>query len=218
MKRFYLLVCLFCLLPVSMAFSSTITVKVIDAEGQPLEGVVIENALSSPAGTAAKSLAVVDQIDKAFVPEMIVIQRGQLVDFPNSDNIRHHVYSFSTPKIFELKLYADRPENPVRFDQPGVVVLGCNIHDAMVGYIYIASDDNVVQTDKEGFATLSLNNEAKALTLWHPYQSQGPDHRVTLALEHLEMSAASGVATVTLEIEAPAPRDTFEDTFNAHLH
>lgn len=218
MKQFCLLVGLLCCLPFSLAFSQTITLKVIDADGQPLEGVVIENGEPSPAETAETALAIVDQIDKAFVPEMIVIQQGQLVDFPNSDNIRHHVYSFSTPKIFELKLYADRPENPVRFDQPGVVVLGCNIHDAMVGYIYIASDDHVNQTDKEGFATLSLNNESDAITLWHPYQAQGPDHRKTVALDRLETATPAGVVTLTIDIEAPAPRDTFEDTFNAHLH
>jgi len=85
---------------------------------------------------AAKSQhAVVDQIDKTFVPQIAVVQTGTAVEFPNSDNIRHQVYSFSPAKVFTLKLYSGRPSAPVVFDKPGLVVLGCNIHDNMLGYV-----------------------------------------------------------------------------------
>ncbi|TMS75635.1 methylamine utilization protein, partial [Pseudoalteromonas sp. S1690] len=104
--------------------------------------------------------------------------KGQLVNFPNSDDIRHHVYSFSAVKPFELKLYAGTPNQPLKFENAGVVVLGCNIHDSMVGYIYIADDKQVLVSDANGLVTLS--NSTKQVTVWHPYQDNDIDSRQTV--------------------------------------
>ena len=77
------------------------------------------------------------QQGKAFVPDVLVVTRGTSVHFPNRDSVRHHVYSFSPIKKFELKLYTGTPANPVVFDKSGVAVLGCNIHDHMVGWVLV---------------------------------------------------------------------------------
>ena len=90
--------------------------------------------------------AVVDQVDKEFTPKVNAILVGTSVIFPNHDNVRHQVYSFSPAKRFELPLYAGVPAQPVVFDTPGVVVLGCNIHDWMVGYVYVSESPYFAKT------------------------------------------------------------------------
>ena len=77
------------------------------------------------------------QQGKQFLPDVLVVPVGTSVHFPNRDSVRHHVYSFSPAKKFELKLYTGTPANPVVFDRAGVVTLGCNIHDRMVGWIVV---------------------------------------------------------------------------------
>lgn len=218
MKVIFWLISLLIATAMMPAAANSISVKVIDLQGNPVEGAVLENMQPVILSSAPTELAVIDQIDKSFVPEMIVIRQGQRVDFPNSDNIRHHVYSFSAAKTFELKLYADRPEKPITFDKHGVVVLGCNIHDGMVGYIYVAADEAVTRTDSNGQATLELSEGAETFSLWHPYHREGPEYREQHRIKTLEMDTSKAFFTLTLAIEAPAPRDTFEDTFDAFIH
>src|SRR6201996_3211208 len=111
----------------------------------------------------------VDQVDKQFVPYVKVIFAGSTVRFPNSDNIRHQVYSFSPAKKFELPLYAGTNAPPVTFDKPGVVVLGCNIHDWMIGYIYVAETPFYVKTGATGSETLhDMPPGENTVRLWHP--------------------------------------------------
>ena len=97
--------------------------------------------------TAASPREVVDQIDKEFVPYVKPVRTGSFVQFPNKDHIRHHVYSFSAPSKFELPLYMGTPAQPVLFDKPGVVKLGCNIHDWMIGYVYV-TDSPLLREDR----------------------------------------------------------------------
>src|SRR5204863_937520 len=98
--------------------------------------------------------AAVAQKDKTFIPFVTVVQTGTPVQFPNQDPIRHHVYSFSPPKPFEIKLYAGTPVAPIVFDKPGEVVLGCNIHDHMLAYIYVVDTPYFGKTGKDGRARL----------------------------------------------------------------
>ena len=81
--------------------------------------------------------AKIDQVNKEFVPLVSVVQTNTEITFPNSDNIRHSVYSFSPAKVFSLKLYAGKSAAPVIFDKAGLVVLGCNIHDLMVSWLLV---------------------------------------------------------------------------------
>jgi plastocyanin len=120
------------------ASAATVVIDVQDGAGKPLSDAVV--FLESPeAARATRPLlgAQVAQEGKTFVPEVLAVTRGTEVSFPNRDKVRHQVYSFSPAKKFELKLYAGTPSNPVLFDQPGVVVLGCNIHDNMIGWILV---------------------------------------------------------------------------------
>jgi plastocyanin len=143
-------------LPQTPALARPFTVAVSDRDGAPLTGVAIYfEAVDSavmPAGPAAA--ASMDQVNLEFVPRLLVIQRGAEVDFPNSDTVSHHVYSFSAPKAFTLPLYKGEEHSPVRFEQPGVVILGCNIHDRMVGYILVVDTPYFAISDATGQAVV----------------------------------------------------------------
>jgi len=166
------LLALACASLVTAAFAQTaqIDATVIDPQGRPVSDAVV---VAVPADGApvvnGPRESVVDQVDKEFVPKVVAIQAGTSVTFPNHDNVRHHVYSFSPPKRFELSLYAGVPAKRVVFDTPGVVVLGCNIHDWMVGYIYVSESPFFAKTDKDGKARLAdLPPGAYHVRAWHP--------------------------------------------------
>ena len=132
------------------ALCASITVQVLDARGAPMEDAAV---FAEPAG-AAQPLRVrkteIEQKDRTFRPLVTVVQTGTSINFPNNDTVRHHVYSFSKAKLFELKLYAGLPAAPVVFDKPGIVVLGCNIHDQMVAYVRVVDTPWFGKSDKEG--------------------------------------------------------------------
>jgi plastocyanin len=121
------------------------------------------------ASAAPKKHAVVDQRDKQFVPYVTAIQVGTAVSFPNSDNIRHHVYSFSPAKKFELPLYSGVPAQPVVFDKVGFVTLGCNIHDWMIAYVAVLPTPYFQVTRQDGRALLKdLPAGQYTVQVWHP--------------------------------------------------
>lgn len=148
--------------------AATLSFQVTDAAGTPLEDAVVW-AVPKGEPPRPRREAAVEQKDRRFVPKVTVVQTGTLVSFPNRDEIRHHVYSFSPPKNFEIKLYAGTPAAPVLFDKPGEVVLGCNIHDDMIAWIYVVDSPWFAKTGKDGRAKLedvpAGEYEARA---WHP--------------------------------------------------
>lgn len=198
----------------SNARADSITLKIVDQQQQAVSNAVIE-VLSSPESFGqVGSINVIDQINKMFVPEQLVIQQGQAVDFPNSDNIRHHVYSFSEAKTFELKLYADKPEKPIQFQKPGVVVVGCNIHDSMIGYIYIAQHQTVLTSSDQGHAKFNSTVQNPRISVWHPYTTDGAESRQYFEIDQLDQND-NGEHIVQLDIVPPPPSESFEDTFGA---
>lgn len=148
-----------------------LTVTVAGADGRPLPEVVVTVTRLDAAVTLPriKKTAIMDQVNKAFVPQVLVVLAGTSVEFPNSDSVSHQVYSFSAPKRFQLSLYKGEAHPPVQFDRPGLVVLGCNIHDSMVGYIYVTDTPWFDRTDAQGrvqFADLPAGRFR--LQLWSP--------------------------------------------------
>jgi plastocyanin len=148
------------------------------------DAVVLATPLDPKTALRAKPQDAVDQVDKQFVPYVKPIFVGSKVRFPNSDHIRHQVYSFSAAKKFELPLYGGTDAPPVVFDKPGVVVLGCNIHDWMVGYIYVADTPFFAKTEVAGTASIdNLPPGDYTVRVWHPSMEQGEEttaRRVTL--------------------------------------
>ncbi len=153
------------------SFGSNVDVLVIDRKGLPVADVAVyalrldgQNDLPAPTANA-----VMDQIDKEFVPHVLVVQTGTAVEFPNSDTVAHHVYSFSHPNKFLLPMYQGDHHPPVTFEHSGVVTLGCNIHDHMLGYILVVDSVTVTKTDENGKASLSLDNpQDYKINIWSP--------------------------------------------------
>lgn len=166
--------------------AEAITLTLTDPQGDLLPDEVVflpETRAVSPAQTR-----VMDQIDKRFVPHVLVARAGDKVLFPNSDNIRHHVYSFSEARPFELKLYSGKPEAPVSFDQPGLVVLGCNIHDSMLGYILVTEAAVFGVTDARGQVTLKVPDGVGKLHIWHERYSTRQSAVMGVSLTELRAS------------------------------
>jgi len=130
----------------------------LDVNGHPVANTVVYAEPESPAQfEQAPGLAVMDQQNKAFVPHVLAVPLGTLVDFPNTDSVNHYVYSFSPIKSFQFKLFKnDLTQHQVRFDKPGLVTLGCNIHDFMLGYIFVAPTPFVGVSNSEGIISLQL--------------------------------------------------------------
>jgi plastocyanin len=152
----------------STAAARTVSGQVLGQDGKPIANAVVfvqEPAALSPAAAAP---AIMDQFNKTFVPEMLPIAVGTQVRFPNRDQIRHHVYSFSRPKRFELPLYKGEDAPPVLFDKPGVVKIGCNIHDWMSAIILVLPNDRFAVTKEDGtFALPGLESGQYTITAWH---------------------------------------------------
>jgi plastocyanin len=196
----------------STLFAADISFVVRDQLGNPLSDVVIEQVAIKNNESTPLPVAVMDQVNKQFSPTVLIVQQGQLVDFPNSDDIRHHVYSFSPAKVFDIKLYAGQPEKPEKFDTSGVVVLGCNIHDSMVGYIYVAKNHRAIKTNQQGMATLKDVIYPLSLTIWHPNQVSDITFKQSLIVNQ----SPKKFYEVIVETVEPAPRNTFGEMFKVN--
>ena len=130
-----------------------------------------------------------DQIDYQFVPKVLIVNKDQKVDFPNSDDVRHHVYSFSQPNTFEIKMYQGSDAKPIEFSQQGIVVLGCNIHDSMIGYIYVADNEHAYLSDASGQVSIpqdaleQSSGDTIDINVWHPQLSSTHVKRVMHSID-----------------------------------
>jgi plastocyanin len=153
------------------AAAASLQVRVLDVDGEPVPDVaVFVQQQGAARDVGAPQPAVMDQRHRRFVPHILVVQKGAAVEFPNSDVIAHHVYSFSRPNNFALPLYKGTPPDPVRFDHAGIVILGCNIHDSMLAYVVVVDTDRFGKTDADGIAEIDVDEDAAAwrVSAWSP--------------------------------------------------
>ncbi|WP_018403261.1 methylamine utilization protein [Marinobacter gelidimuriae] len=206
MKKQTVLLLACCLLPTSL-LADELTVRVQLADGAaPVAGAVVYlNDGSKPSPVRSE----VSQKNRMFHPHVLILPVDSSVDFPNQDNTQHHVYSFSPAKTFNLELYADKPEAPVVFDQPGIVELGCNIHDHMQAFIVVADTRAIGQTNEQGEVTITLDfgdtqvPGSLSLNIWHP---RLPDNTRPLVREINTASLTNpSIETVSIEL-TPEPR------------
>jgi plastocyanin len=153
--------------------AAPLSVRLTDSAGRPVRDAVVT---LYPAGGAARAAHggggrfVVAQQNLQFRPFLTIVPVGADVSFPNLDPTKHHVYSFSPAKKFELKLFARDQSRTVHFDKPGVVALGCNIHDQMSAFIFVTDSAWTARTNAQGMASFADAPNAPArLTVWHPY-------------------------------------------------
>jgi plastocyanin len=182
--------------------------QVRDASGAPVAEAVVSlrpaDGRVQPAA-AAPAEAEIDQRDRQFAPHTLAVQRDTAVHFPNSDQIRHHVYSFSEAKRFELRLYSGVPAEPVVFDRAGTVVLGCNIHDDMIGFVRVVDTPWFGTSDAAGLARIEKVPAGLYLAeVWHarlPDGAKPPEQRVEIR------EGEPARLSFSLELGAEPPRD-----------
>jgi plastocyanin len=152
------------------AHAASVEVQVSDDSGRALPAAIVFLE-SREAREAARPLPPVEvtQIERQFQPQVSVVTVGTAVAFPNRDTVRHHVYSFSATKKFEIKLYVGTPAAPVVFDRPGIAVLGCNIHDTMVAWVVVVETPWYGRTGADGRVSLpQVPAGSYRLRTWHP--------------------------------------------------
>jgi len=202
-QTFVLLVILFAT-AIASADAAEIAVTVLDQHGRPASDAVIslwpaeKGRLPSESAPEAH---LIDQSNEAFLPFVTVMRRGDTVVFKNSDRTRHHVYSFSTVKPFELVLNPNEASQPLKFDQSGIAAIGCNIHDKMLAYAFVTDTPWTTQTDAQGRGrVMKVPKGRYRAEVWHPRMDPdrpAPDQTVTIG--------ANADASFHLNLLAPPP-------------
>ena len=164
------------------ASAATLEVTVLTSEGKGLAGAVVMLHALDPGGHPGAPVgAVMDQVNLAFEPDVLVIPVGSTVSFPNTDSTSHQIYSFSSAHRFQLPLYRGKPYPPEHFDKVGLVTLGCNIHDNMLAYIVVTDAPFFVRTGATGaWSASGVGRGRYRIELWHPRLRDDP---VALARE-----------------------------------
>jgi plastocyanin len=178
-SRAALLVTTLFALSVHPAMAAPFRVTVADPRGTPVADAVVTLRPVSAAARAGTRTSpatstqpvVIQQIDREFVPRVTVVPAGSRVSLPNNDAVPHSVYSFSPAKQFEFDAYVGSSPQVLTLDKPGIITLGCNIHDWMVGYIVVVDTPLAAQTDALGAASFAnIADGDYELRVWHPQQ------------------------------------------------
>ena len=187
---------------------SALTVFVTDDDGKPVaDAVVTVETLQPPANAAARppppSIKVIDQKDETFIPYVMLFRPGDSVVFHNNDITKHHVYSFSPLKTFEFILSPGESSSPLRLDVPGIIAVGCNIHDHMIAHLFVSNAPWTGKTDQDGRVDFSaLAAGPYQVNVWHPQLHPAePSASRVLSAE----AEGSGEAKFTLRL-LPDPR------------
>ncbi|HEV2678192.1 MAG TPA: hypothetical protein VGV37_26935 [Aliidongia sp.] len=191
------------------ADAAQVQARVSDEHGKPVADAVVtlvpaDTAVPSPDLVPSRATAVVDQRDETFVPYVVVVAKGGTVVFRNSDKTRHHVYSFSPIKQFEFVLSPGDSSAPVAFDAPGIAAIGCNIHDFMTAFVYVADTPFVAQTDRDGHAMIAdLPPGSYSARIWHPLLRPS----AALPAQTIQVPDGGAELSSTLSLMAPPHRD-----------
>lgn len=184
------------------ASAASLQVSVLDGSNHPVANAVVyaetDGAQRQPTQLRG---ATIEQKERKFSPLVTVIQTGSDILFPNNDTVQHHVYSFSRPKAFELKLYSGLPSKPIVFDKAGTVVVGCNIHDEMVAYIQVVDTPYFAKTNAAGQATIgNLPAGTYQLRTWH----YDLPHGAPIPKQKLVVDATDSAVSIRIPLKAGA--------------
>jgi plastocyanin len=189
------------------AVATNFTAEVVDQDGHPVANAVvtlIPDAKTSmpPASTRLVTEKTIDQRNETFLPLVTIVPKGGHISFSNNDQTTHQVYSFSAVKQFEITLTRGEKSQAIAFDNVGVAALGCNIHDHMIAYAFVAESPWTALTAADGRATIADVPTGNYQTqVWHPKFPPGrepPSLRTSL-------SGDTARLTVTLKLISAAP-------------
>jgi plastocyanin len=189
------------------ALAAPLTVRIVDSSGKPVrDAVVIYHPSGAPGRPAPRGgRYVVAQRNLQFQPFLSIVPVGADVSYPNFDPTKHHVYSFSPAKRFELKLFAKDQSRTVRFEKAGIVALGCNIHDQMTAFIVVTDSAWTARTNGQGVASFGDVPGAGRVTIWQPYL------RTPGGLLQGNVTAAQHMVNVSVRLRPPPAPMTMSD-------
>lgn len=183
------------------AIAGSLDLRLIDAKGKPVDDAVVtvhpasgvpKGPISFPWGTTMV------QQNIAFVPGVLIVPVGATVKFPNKDKVRHHVYSFSRPAKFEIKLFGKDETRSYRFTTEGAVALGCNIHDSMSGFIKVVDTPYAAKSNAAGAARINgLPSGFARVTVWHS-KLRGKDNEMVVSIPLTASGTVSRSLTLAL--------------------
>jgi plastocyanin len=186
--------------------AASLEVTVTTPAGAPVEDAAI--VVTPVSGGVPKRLSTlsITQKDREFIPYLTIVQTGTAVQFPNKDPFKHHVFSFSPAKTFQIKLYAGQPSQPVIFDKPGEVAIGCNIHDWMEAYVLVVDSPYFAKTTGQGRAVIAgLPAGRYHLRLWQPSQkAEVPQSEIELGTAATRLKRVLDVAPRVIKPKPPA--------------
>lgn len=154
------------------AWAGDMRILVVDSAGRPVrDAVVTLHTQAQPPGPIRFPWPMrIAQQNMQFHPFVLIAPAGASVAFPNLDDVRHQVYSFSEAGPFELRLFGRDESRSVQFRNVGVIAVGCNIHDQMSAFIYVVDTPFAIKTGADGLAVLrNVPPGAGTLRVWHPY-------------------------------------------------
>jgi plastocyanin len=194
---------------IANAGNVVVTVHALNGTAVPDVSVVLEQRAPVAAPRRHDRVtARMEQRDRHFLPQLLVVQKGTMVEFPNNDTVSHQVYSFSPAKHFQLSLYRGSAHPPIEFDKSGLVVLGCNIHDDMIGYILVTDSPYFTQTDANGVGRVAgLAPGVYTLKLWAPRIADAPAslERAVDVGENGQLDVSISLAKAMLAAPTPRP-------------
>jgi plastocyanin len=186
------------------ALAGDLSVTLRSTDGKPVPNAVITLQAASGGGTTPGKFAwpmEMTQRNMQFDPFVLLVPLGAQVSFPNQDTVRHHVYSFSATKKFELKLYGRGQTRSIVFDKAGAAAVGCNIHDGMVGFIKVVDTPYAMKTDASGEVTLrNVPAGPVVVRIWHPYL-KGTNNEVVRRM----VMPATGLVRDTVAADVRSP-------------
>jgi len=168
--------CFLALIAGGPAFAGTVSIEITGTDGKPAAGAVAELVPDAPQDVVSHlpNEAIIDQREETFIPLVSLIRRGGRVIFTNHDTTMHQVYSFSPIKQFEFEIDEGQRSAPLVFDKAGVASIGCNIHDQMITFVYVAQSPWAVMTDAQGRAAIAdVPSGAYHVNVWHPQLMPG---------------------------------------------
>jgi plastocyanin len=195
--------------------AADVACKLTDQNGAPVADAVVSlKRLDTPEPTVAPAgtTAEISQQNLEFIPYVTAVQIGTTIHFPNRDKVQHHVYSLSKAKTFELPLYSGEAKRAILFDQPGVVTIGCNIHDWMIAYVVVLPTPHFAKTGPDGAATLSVPAGRYHLEIWQPRLAQPLTREITVA----DAAPAALAFTLVLKPDHRIPRPPDDDEDNPY--
>lgn len=170
-RRIFPAACLTVILSLGVARAASVDIDITDANGHPAADAVVSLAARSGGGASYQlpTDAVIDQRNETFLPLVTLLPKGGRVVFTNHDSTMHQVYSFSSIKQFEFEIAEGHRSDPVAFEKPGVASIGCNIHDRMITYVFVADTPWAVLTDSKGHAQIAdIPAGSYRVDVWHP--------------------------------------------------